>query len=100
MFLARASSTMVALNGHKQASKAEIGFETFPCEPCAIEADKLLQSIEGMTEITFNAAVNRLAVYFDPRRVKIPLILATLESFGLKPKIISIATPIEHAAGQ
>ncbi|MBI2090714.1 MAG: hypothetical protein HYT78_18540 [Deltaproteobacteria bacterium] len=91
---------MVALNGHKQASKAEIGFETFPCEPCATEAGKLLQSLQGMIQITFDPAVERLAVFFDPKGVKIPSILATLQSFGLKPKVVSIASPIDQAAQQ
>jgi DNA polymerase III psi subunit len=88
---------MVPINGKSQLSKAEIGFEAFPGEPCAMEADKVLHSLDGMVQITFNPSVERLAVFFDPKKIKIPLILSTLESFGLKPKVVSVVTPIEHA---
>ncbi|MBI2357430.1 MAG: hypothetical protein HYV04_00675 [Deltaproteobacteria bacterium] len=65
-----------------------------------MDARKLLQSLDGMVQITFDPAVERLAVFFDPRGVKIPSILAGLESFGLKPKIVSIVTPIGQVAPQ
>ena len=86
---------MLSLNFNKQATRVEIGFEAFPCGPCAAEADSLLRSLEGVIQIIFDPAVRRVAVLFDPTRVNIPLILSTLEPFGLKPRVISVISPMK-----
>ncbi len=85
---------MLRNNSNRQATKAEIGFELFPYGPCATEADRLLRSLEGVIQIFFDPAVRRIAVHFDSTRVNIPLILSTLELFGLKPRVISVITSI------
>lgn len=85
---------MLSLNWNREATKAEIGFELFPCDSCATEADRVLRSLEGVIEILFDPAVRRIAVLFDPTRVNIPLILSTLEPFGQKPRVISVITPM------
>ncbi len=89
---------MLPPNTNRQATKAEIGFELFPCGPCAMEADKLLRSLEGMIHIHFDPAVQRVAVLFDPTKVNIPLILSTLEPFDLKPRVISVITEMKGMA--
>jgi hypothetical protein len=86
---------MSSHNSDKQLTRAEIGFEAFPCGPCATEADSLLRSLEGVTQIIFDPAVRRVAVLFDPTRVNILLILSTLEPFGLKPRVISVISPMK-----
>jgi len=85
---------MPSLTSSNQASKAEIGFETFPCGPCAVEADRVLRSLDGVIEAVFDDGVRRATVLFDPTRVNIPLILSTLQPLGLKPKIISVISPV------
>lgn len=89
---------MLPNNPTDQATKAEIAFKIFPRGPCAAEADSLLKSLEGVIQIIFDPAVRRIAVLFDPRKVKIPLILLTLEPFGLKPRVISMISPIKETA--
>jgi hypothetical protein len=86
---------MPSLTSCAQASKAEIGFETFPCGPCAVEADRVLRSLDGVIEAVFDDGVRRATVLFDPTRVNIPLILSTLQPFGLNPKVISVITPLK-----
>ncbi|MGH7829127.1 MAG: hypothetical protein ACREP8_03015 [Candidatus Binatia bacterium] len=85
---------MPSLNSPNQASRAEIGFDAFPCGPCAVEADRHLRTLDGVIEILFDEAVRRAAVVFDPRRVGIPLILSTLQPFCLNPKVISVISPM------
>ena len=77
---------------NKEATKAEIGFDAFPCGPCASEADRALKSLEGVTEIVVDAAVRRIAVHFDAERIGIPLILAALEPFGARPRVVSVVS--------
>ena len=77
---------------NKEATKAEIGFDAFPCGPCAAEADRALKSLEGVTEIVVDAAVRRIAVHFDAERIGIPLILAALEPFGARPRVVSVVS--------
>ena len=77
---------------NRQATKAEIGFELFPCGSCATEADSLLRSLDGVIQILFDPAVQRVAVFFDPTKIDIPRILLTLEPFGLRPKVVSVIT--------
>jgi len=77
---------------NKEATKAEIGFDSFPCGPCASEADRALKSLEGVTEIVVDAAVRRIAVHFDAERIGIPLILAALEPFGARPRVVSVVS--------
>jgi len=88
---------MLLHGADRQATKAEIGFEVFPRDPCATEAGRLLRSLEGVIQVHFDPAVQRLAVLFDPARVTIPLILSTLEPLGLKPKLVSVITPLKGA---
>jgi hypothetical protein len=76
------------------SSKAEIGFDTFPCGTCAVEADRHVRILDGVIEIFFDEAVRRAAVVFDPARVGIPLILSTLRPFCLNPKVISVTSPM------
>jgi hypothetical protein len=85
---------MPSLASYGQASKAEIGFETFPCGPCAVEADRVLRSLEGVIEIVFDDGVRRATVLFDPARVNIPLIISTLQPFCLNPKVVSVISPM------
>lgn len=84
---------MIATCGSdKEASRAEIGFDAFPCGPCAAEADRALKSLAGVTEIVVDPAVRRIAVHFDAERIGIPLILSTLEPFGAKPRVVSVVS--------
>lgn len=85
-------------NPNGQVSKAEIGFDVFPCGPCALEADKLLRSLDGVTQILFDPAVRRIAVHFDPSRVNLPLILSSLEPFGEKPRVVSVIVPMKRVS--
>ena len=87
---------MLPRGSTRQTTKAEIGFEVFPCGPCAEEADRLLKSLEGVIQIFIDPAVRRVAVLFDPARVNIPLILSTLEPFGLRPKVVSVITGLNR----
>jgi len=77
---------------NEEATKAEIGFDAFPCAPCAAEADRALKSLDGVGEIVVDPAVRRIAIYFDPERVGIPLILSTLEPFGARPRVVSVVS--------
>lgn len=77
--------------------KAEIGFECFPCGPCAEEANRVLNSLEGVVQTVVDPAVRRIAVHFDPTRVTLPLILSTLEPYGVKPKVVSVVSPMKGA---
>lgn len=86
---------MATAYSNPQLTKAEIGFECFPCAPRATEADKLLRALEGVIETDVDPAVRRIAVHFDPARVGIPLILSTLEPFGVKPRVISVVSPMK-----
>ena len=45
-----------------------------------------------MTEIVVDAAVRRIAVHFDAERIGIPLILAALEPFGARPRVVSVVS--------
>jgi copper chaperone CopZ len=81
--------------GNEEATKAEICFESFPCGSCAAEADRALKSIDGVAEIIVDPAVRRIAVYFDPERVGIPLILSALEPFGARPKVVSVVSRLK-----
>lgn len=85
-------STMKSPASTGESSRAEIGFDSFPCGPCAAEADRALKSLEGVTEIVLDPAVRRIAVHFDPERIGIPLILSTLEPFGTKPRVVSVVS--------
>lgn len=89
---------MLSMNPNSQATKAEIGFEVFPCGPCAEEADRHLRSLDGVIQILFDPAVRRVAVLFDPTRVNTPLILSSLEPFATKPKVISVISPMKEVS--
>jgi len=79
-------------------TRAEIGFEEFPCGPCATEADRVLRSLEGVLEVHLNASVGRATIFFDPTRVKIPALLSTLQSLKLNPKLVSLIMPAGKVA--
>ena len=81
-----------------QATKAEIGFEIFPSDNCAIEANRLVQSLDGVIQILPDPPVRRMAVHFDPARANISLILSALEHFGLNPRVVSVTTPVTRTA--
>ena len=88
----------MASNTHiSRATKVEIGFEIFPSDNCAIEANRLAQSLDGVIQILADRSVRRMAVLFDPTRANISLILSALESFGLNPRVISVTTPVRVA---
>jgi len=76
-------------------TKAEIGFDSFPCGPCAEEADRVLTSLEEVLQTVVDPTVRRITVHFDPARVKLPLIVAALEPFGGKPRAISVVSPMK-----
>lgn len=80
-------------------TRAEIGFETFPCGPCATEADKVLRSIEGVIEVLFDPCVRRASVFFDPGRVNTAHILTSLQPFATKPRVISVIAPVKGEPG-
>lgn len=89
----------MASNTHsRRATKAEIGFEMFPSYNCAIEANKLVQSLDGVIQILSDPPVRRMAVLFDPTRANISLILSALEPFGLNPRVVSVTTPLTRTA--
>ena len=88
----------MASNTHiSRATKVEIGFEIFPSDNCAIEANRLAQSLDGVIQILADRSVRRMAVLFDPTRANISLILSALEPFGLNPRVISVTTPVRVA---
>ena len=80
---------------NKQATRAEIGFERFPCGPCATKADRSLRALDGVIHVLLDPSVCRATVVFDPKRVNIPRILTALEPSILKPKVISVMTPLK-----
>lgn len=77
----------------KQATRAEIGFEEFPCGPCATDADRALRSLAGVIQVLFDPCVRRALVLFDPARVNLSHILSTLQPFATKPKVTSVISP-------
>ncbi len=77
-----------------QATKAEIGFEIFPSDTHTVEANRLVQSLDGVIQILADRSVRRMAVLFDPTIADLSLILSTLEPFCLNPKVISVTTPV------
>ncbi len=83
---------MTLNSSNEELTRAEIGFDAFPCGPCAAEANRALNSLEGVTGIVVDPAVRRIAVHFDPERIGIPLILSTLEPFGTKPRVVSVVS--------
>jgi hypothetical protein len=88
----------MASNTHSsQATKAEIGFEIFPSDNCAIKANRLVQSLDGVIQILPDPPVRRMSVHFDPARANISLILSALEPFGLNPRVVSVTTPVRVA---
>ncbi len=88
----------MASNTHSsRATKAEIGFEIFPSDNCAIEANRLVQSLDGVIQILPDPPVRRMSVHFDPARANISLILSALEPFGLNPRVVSVTTPVRVA---
>ena len=87
----------MATTADKQLAKAEVGFDSFPCGPCAEEADRVLSSLEGVVQTVVDPAVRRIAVHFDPARVGTALILSTLAPFGAKPKVVSVVSPMKEA---
>jgi hypothetical protein len=94
--LAAFPATMLPNNPTDQATRAEIAFKIFPCGPCAAEADRVLRSLEGVIQLFFDPAVQRVAVLFDPRKVNILLILSSLEPFCDKPRVVSVITRNER----
>ena len=80
-----------------QATKAEIGFEKFPSDTRTVEANRLVQSLDGVIQILADRSVRRMAVLFDPARANISLILSTLEPFGLNPRVVSVTTLVRVA---
>ena len=89
----------MASNTHSgQATKAEIGFEIFPSDTRSNEANRHLQSLDGVIQILADRSVRRMAVLFDPTRANISLILSTLEPFGLNPRVVSVTTPVTRTA--
>ncbi len=88
----------MASNTHSsRATKAEIGFEIFPSDNCAIEANRLVQSLDGVIQILPDPPVRRMSVHFDPARANISLILSALEPFGLHPRVVSVTTQVRVA---
>lgn len=87
---------MSSHNSDKQPTKAEIGFEAFPCGPCAMEAHRVLASLEGITQILFDPGVRRVTVFFDPEKVDMPRILSTLDPFSPNPRVISVVIPFKE----
>ena len=81
-----------------QATKAEIGFEIFPSDTRTVEANRLVQSLDGVIQILPDPPVRRMSVHFDPARANISLILLALESFGLNPRVVSVTTPVTRTA--
>ena len=78
----------------EQTTKAEIGFEKFPSDTRATEANNLVQSLDGVIQTLADPSVRRMAVLFDPAKANIPLILSALEPLGLNPKLVSVTTPV------
>ncbi|MFQ5539317.1 MAG: hypothetical protein ACE5FB_02865, partial [Candidatus Binatia bacterium] len=73
---------------------AEIGFEIFPSDICSNEANRHLQSLDGVMQTLADPSVRRMAVLFDPAKANISLILSALEPLGLNPKLVSVTTPV------
>ncbi len=81
-----------------QATKAEIGFEIFPSDTRSNEANRLVQSLDGVIQILPDPPVRRMSVHFDPARANISLILSALEAFGLNPRVAFVRTPVKRTA--
>ena len=89
----------MASNTHSsRATKAEIGFEIFPSDTRTVEVNRLVQSLDGVIQILADRSVRRMAIFFDPARANISLILSTLEPFGLNPRVVSVTTPVTMTA--
>ncbi len=81
----------------ERTTKAEIGFEKFPSDIRAVEANSLVQSLDGVVQILADPSVRRMAVLFDPAKANISLILSALEPLGLNPSLVSVTTPVKRA---
>ncbi|MFQ5918334.1 MAG: hypothetical protein ACE5I0_11040, partial [Candidatus Binatia bacterium] len=71
-----------------------IGFEKFPLDTRATEANNLVQSLDGVIQTLADPSVRRMAVLFDPAKASISLILSALEPLGLNPRLLSVTTPV------
>ncbi len=77
-----------------QTTRAEIGFEKYPSDTRATEANNLVQSLDGVIQTLADPSVRRMAVLFDPAKANISLILSALEPLGLNPRLVSVSTPL------
>jgi len=98
--------TAVRMTGQQSAetrrrvTRAEISFDTFPSDHSAFAARRALAAVEGVIDVLFDPCVRRAQLSFDPTKVCVSCLLATLQPFGPNPRVVSLATPTGGFAGQ
>jgi copper chaperone CopZ len=75
------------------STRVELAFDSFPCGPCASEAEAALYSLSGLMHVEFNGCVHRATIYFDPSKADIATLIAALSPFAPNARVLSVVIP-------
>lgn len=75
------------------STRVELAFDSFPCGPCAGEAEAALNLVPGVEHVEFNGCVHRATIYFDPNKADIATLIAALAPFAPNPRVLSVVIP-------